>query len=93
VRVAAAQILPGEPPPVVMAALNADPAHRITGADAFRGWIQELADRAIAELDQGSRPGGTRAPPSIKAFHRRALDLGPMGLDLLRAELAGDRDT
>ncbi|WP_433225308.1 DUF885 domain-containing protein [Actinomadura formosensis] len=48
---AAAEILPGEPLPAVMAALDADPAHRITGAEAFRGWIQELADRAIAELD------------------------------------------
>lgn len=48
---AAERILPGEPLPVVLAALDADPAHRIKGADAFRGWIQELADRAIADLD------------------------------------------
>ncbi|MEV3924688.1 DUF885 domain-containing protein [Actinomadura coerulea] len=49
--VAAREILPGEPLPAVMAALDADPAHRVGGAEAFRGWIQELADRAIADLD------------------------------------------
>ncbi|SNR81370.1 DUF885 domain-containing protein [Actinomadura mexicana] len=48
---AAREILPGEPLGVVMAALDADPVHRVGGADAFRGWIQELADRAIADLD------------------------------------------
>ncbi|NDU78585.1 DUF885 family protein, partial [Actinomadura sp. DSM 109109] len=32
-------------------ALDADPVHRVGGAEAFRGWIQELADRAIDELD------------------------------------------
>lgn len=48
---AAAEILPGEPLPAVMAALDADPAYRVAGAEAFRGWIQELADRAIADLD------------------------------------------
>ncbi|MGI5201146.1 DUF885 domain-containing protein [Spirillospora sp. CA-108201] len=48
---AAGEILPGEPLPAVMAALDADPAHRVGGAEAFRGWIQELADRAIADLD------------------------------------------
>ncbi|WP_067638183.1 DUF885 domain-containing protein, partial [Actinomadura latina] len=48
---AAGEILPGEPLPAVMAALDADPAYRVAGAEAFRGWIQELADRAIAELD------------------------------------------
>ncbi|WP_433471819.1 DUF885 domain-containing protein [Spirillospora sp. CA-142024] len=49
--VVAGEILPGEPLPAVMAALDADPAHRIGGAEAFRGWIQELADRAIEDLD------------------------------------------
>ncbi|MFB4310184.1 DUF885 domain-containing protein [Actinomadura sp. GTD37] len=49
--VAAGEVLPGEPLPAVMAALDADPAYRIAGAEAFRGWIQELADRAIADLD------------------------------------------
>ncbi|MGH3391817.1 MAG: DUF885 domain-containing protein [Actinomadura sp.] len=50
-RATAARLMPGESVPAVLAALNADPAHRVTGADAFRGWIQELADRTIAELD------------------------------------------
>ncbi len=49
--VAAEEILPGEPLPAVMAALDADPAYRVVGAEAFREWIQELADRAIADLD------------------------------------------
>ncbi|MFI0373982.1 DUF885 domain-containing protein [Actinomadura sp. 1N219] len=47
----AARILPGEPLPAVLEALDADPAHRIKGAEAFRTWIQGLADRAIADLD------------------------------------------
>ncbi|GAA1800575.1 DUF885 domain-containing protein [Actinomadura chokoriensis] len=49
--VVAGEIAPGEPLPAVMAALDADPAYRVVGAEAFRGWIQELADRAIADLD------------------------------------------
>ncbi|GAA0570018.1 DUF885 domain-containing protein [Actinomadura livida] len=48
---AAGRVLPGEPLPAVLAALDADPAYRIEGAEAFLGWIQELADGAIAELD------------------------------------------
>jgi uncharacterized protein (DUF885 family) len=32
-------------------ALDRDPAYRVTGADHVRGYLQELADRAIAELD------------------------------------------
>jgi uncharacterized protein (DUF885 family) len=49
--VAAGEVAPGEPLPAVLAALDADPRYRIAGAEAFRGWIQELADRAIADLD------------------------------------------
>jgi uncharacterized protein (DUF885 family) len=48
---AAARIAPGEPVAAVRAALDADPAYRIRGAEAFRAWIQELADGAIADLD------------------------------------------
>ncbi len=33
-----------------VAALDADPARRIEGKDAFRGWMQELADRTVAEM-------------------------------------------
>ncbi len=31
-------------------ALDADPDRRITGAEAFRDWMQELADRAVSDL-------------------------------------------
>jgi uncharacterized protein (DUF885 family) len=31
-------------------ALDADPARRIEGAEAFRDWMQELSDRALTEL-------------------------------------------
>jgi uncharacterized protein (DUF885 family) len=51
IRVTAAQIAPGQPLAAVFAALDADPAHRITGAEYFRDWLQELADEAIAALD------------------------------------------
>lgn len=30
--------------------LDADPARRISGAEAFRDWMQQLADRAVSEL-------------------------------------------
>lgn len=33
-----------------IAALDADPAHRIVGAEEFRDWMQSVADTAIAEL-------------------------------------------
>jgi len=46
----AREILPGEPLPAVYAALDADPEHRITGAENFRGWIQDLANQTIDEL-------------------------------------------
>ncbi len=53
----AAQILPAgstaRGPAAVAAAieaLDADPARRIEGAEAFRDWMQGLADRAIADL-------------------------------------------
>ncbi|MBO2457052.1 DUF885 domain-containing protein [Actinomadura sp. LCR2-06] len=48
---AAAAIRPGEPVAAVRAVLDADPAYRVRGAEAFRVWIQELADGAIADLD------------------------------------------
>ncbi|WP_247616094.1 DUF885 domain-containing protein [Streptomyces sp. MK37H] len=47
---AAAQIAPGEPVPAVLAALDSNPRYQVTGTAAFRDWIQELADRAIADL-------------------------------------------
>jgi len=50
-RAVGSHIRPGEPLPAVLAALDADPAHRSAGAGQFRDWIQELADKAIADLD------------------------------------------
>ena len=47
----AAEIAPGESARAVIDLLDADPKYRIAGRDAFRGWLQESADRAIAELD------------------------------------------
>ena len=46
----AAEIRPGEPLPAVYAALDADQQHRINGAENFRQWIQDLAERTIDEL-------------------------------------------
>ncbi len=43
-------IVPGGTVDDAVAALDAEPARRIAGKDAFRGWMQELADRTIAEL-------------------------------------------
>jgi uncharacterized protein (DUF885 family) len=34
-----------------VAALEADPARRLEGIDALEGWLQELSDRTVAELD------------------------------------------
>jgi uncharacterized protein (DUF885 family) len=50
-RALAAQILPGEGLTAVFAALDADPAHQVSGPQAFRDHLQELADTAIAALD------------------------------------------
>ena len=33
-----------------VAALDADPVRRIHGAHSFRAWMQDLADRTVAEL-------------------------------------------
>jgi uncharacterized protein (DUF885 family) len=45
------RIAPGRGPREVAATLDHDPAYRISGADNVRRYLQELADRAIAELD------------------------------------------
>jgi uncharacterized protein (DUF885 family) len=34
-----------------VAALDADPARRIPGKEAFRDWMQQLADKAVSELN------------------------------------------
>ena len=46
----AAQILPGRPLADVFAALDADPAHQVACADAFRDHLQQLADTTIDRL-------------------------------------------
>jgi uncharacterized protein (DUF885 family) len=45
------RLLPGAGVTEAVAHLDADPATKITGGEAFRDWMQELADRTIAELD------------------------------------------
>ncbi len=48
---AIAQDLVGEPNiKAAYAALDGDPARRIAGAEAFRAWMQHLADRAVDSL-------------------------------------------
>ncbi|MGX7669259.1 DUF885 domain-containing protein [Plantactinospora sp. DSM 117369] len=50
-RAVAAQIAgPGASIDAAVTALDADPARRIQGKEAFRDWMQALADKAIAEL-------------------------------------------
>ncbi|MEZ5091533.1 DUF885 domain-containing protein [Nocardioides sp.] len=46
----AQRIRPGASVDEAVAALDADPARLIEGKDAFRGWMQDLADRTVAEL-------------------------------------------
>jgi uncharacterized protein (DUF885 family) len=48
--VAARIVSPGATIDEAVAALDADPARRIQGKEAFRGWMQTLADKAIGEL-------------------------------------------
>ncbi|MEO3925229.1 DUF885 domain-containing protein [Micromonosporaceae bacterium B7E4] len=50
-RAVAGQIAgPGASVDAAVTALDADPARRIQGKEAFRDWMQALADKAIAEL-------------------------------------------
>jgi uncharacterized protein (DUF885 family) len=49
-RTVAKAIVPDGTVPAAIAALDADPARKIAGKEAFRDWMQELADRAISEL-------------------------------------------
>ncbi|TCB98868.1 DUF885 domain-containing protein [Micromonospora zingiberis] len=51
-RTVAGQILtPGATIDEAVAALDADPARTIQGKEAFRDWMQQLADQAISELN------------------------------------------
>ncbi len=49
-RAVADKFVPGGTVQDAIAALEADPARKIQGKEAFRDWMQALADRAIAEL-------------------------------------------
>jgi uncharacterized protein (DUF885 family) len=44
------KIVPGGTVKDAIAALEADPARKVQGKEAFRDWMQQLADRAISEL-------------------------------------------
>lgn len=46
----AEQIKPGATIAEAKAALNADPARQLKGTDALRAWMQDLSDRAVANL-------------------------------------------
>nr|MDT0659985.1 DUF885 domain-containing protein [Micromonospora sp. DSM 115978] len=48
--VAARIVAPGAGIDEAVAALDADPARKIQGKEAFRDWMQALADKAISEL-------------------------------------------
>ena len=49
-RVVADKIVSGGTIDDAVEALDADPSRTIAGKDAFRAWMQELADRAVADL-------------------------------------------
>jgi uncharacterized protein (DUF885 family) len=44
------RIVPGGTVDEAVAALDADPARTISGKEAFREWMQQLADRTLAEM-------------------------------------------
>ncbi len=46
----AERVRPGATVKEAIAALDEDPAYRLDGADALKGWMQERADEAIANL-------------------------------------------
>jgi uncharacterized protein (DUF885 family) len=46
----AGRIVPGAGRAEAVARLESDPARRIAGREAFRDWMQQLADRTLAEL-------------------------------------------
>ena len=50
IREVAEQIVPGGSVDDAIAALEADRARRIVGKEAFRDWMQQLADKALADL-------------------------------------------
>ena len=53
-RQVADRILPGGTPKAAADALDADPAYQVTGRDGLREWLQQLSDRAVADLGVSS---------------------------------------
>ncbi|HEY2723666.1 MAG TPA: DUF885 domain-containing protein [Pseudonocardiaceae bacterium] len=49
-REVAGRIAPGASPAQAAAVLDADPRYQVTGQDGLRRWMQELSDRALADL-------------------------------------------
>ncbi|WP_026553903.1 DUF885 domain-containing protein [Arthrobacter sp. 35W] len=49
-RAVAEQIAPGASIEEAKAVLNADPARQLKGTDALKSWMQELSDKAVADL-------------------------------------------
>jgi len=49
-REVAERIAPGAGPVGAAAALDADPAYQVAGLDALQRWMQDLSDRAVADL-------------------------------------------
>jgi uncharacterized protein (DUF885 family) len=49
-RAVSDKIISGGTVDEAVAALDADPSRTITGKEAFRDWMQELADRAVSDL-------------------------------------------
>jgi uncharacterized protein (DUF885 family) len=59
----------------------------------YLGWpgqaiAYKVGEQAILEMRDGAR-SRLGAGFDIKAFHARLLEIGPVGLDLLRSELGG----
>ncbi len=50
-RAVAELIQPGATPAEAIDLLDHDPARRVDGREEFRGWMQDLADRTVAELN------------------------------------------
>jgi uncharacterized protein (DUF885 family) len=50
-RAVADKIQPGADAAAAIEALNRDPSRRIEGREAFRDWMQELADRTVSNLN------------------------------------------
>lgn len=53
-REVADRILPGSTPKAVADALDADPAYQVTGRGGLKDWLQQLSDRAVADLGRTS---------------------------------------